>query len=517
MDMKQRKDGYSTLIILGIIALAAVAFTVVQLFVPSLAIRINAGSGQNTVENTGDAPGKTPAILTLYDAPRTITPSKDAILSVEGENLFVYDAVVNNTHSWSKTPALSSTPMAYFDFEGEVEVDILMTGLDDPIESAVVSPLSAGIQAEVEDGHVRFTLSRPGQYTVQFNGTPNKAMHLFANPVETDIPDKNDPNVIFIEPGDWEIESLTLKDNQTLYISGGAILRGSVVTDNAKNVTIRGRGMIDGSLYESWVKEGEYARVPIDFRNSSNIRVEGIIIHNSNAWCFNSFQSSDAEISNVKIISARPNGDGFTFQSCRNYSVKDCFVRSWDDSLVVKNYGISSDSITFDNVQVWTDLAQSCEIGYETNKGKLKNSTISNINFKNITVLYNFHKPVISIHNSDDALVKNVTYSNIVVENAFMGRGDAGDNNQLIDFSIAASGWSSTPNRGIIKDVLIENLTVLNTDAGVTPPSRFYGYDDEHMVENVTIRNVIINGTKVTSLKELNVRTNAYTTNIIVE
>ena len=61
--------------------------------------------------------------------------------------------------------------------------------------------------------------------------------------------------------------------------------------------------MIDGSLYESWVKEGEYARVPIDFRNSRNIKVEGIIIHNSNAWCFNSFQSDGAEISNVNNFS----------------------------------------------------------------------------------------------------------------------------------------------------------------------------------------------------------------------
>jgi hypothetical protein len=245
--------------------------------------------------------------------------------------------------------------------------------------------------------------------------------------------------------------------------------------------------------------------------------VEGIIIHNSNAWCFNSFQSDGAEISNVKIISARPNGDGFTFQSCLNYSVKDSFVRSWDDSLVVKNYGINSDNITFDNIQVWTDLAQSCEIGYETNKGKLKNSKITNITFKNITVLYNFHKPVLSIHNSDDALVQNITYSNIVVENALMGRGDAGDNNQLIDFNIAASGWSSTAGRGIIKDVLIEDLTVLNSDVGVTPPTRIYGYDEEHMVENVTIRNVVINGTKITDLKDLKAKVNAYTANIIVE
>ncbi len=511
--MKQ-KNNISQLIILGILVFAIVAFAAFRLFAPSMATRANSTPSPKRIEE--NVPQGSPAMLTLYDAPKTITASTDATMTVEGQPVFVYDAVVNNTHAWSKTPKLSSTPMAYFDFEGEVIVDILMTGLANPIKSAVVSPVSAGVQAEVKDRHVRFTLSKPGQYTVQFNESANKAMHIFANPLEKDIPDKNDPNVIFIEPGDWEIESLVLKDNQTLYLAGGAILRGSVIADNAKNVSIRGRGMIDGSLHESWVSQGEYARVPIDFRNSRNIKVEGIIIHNSNAWCFNSYQSDGAEISNVKIISARPNGDGFTFQSCLNYNVKDCFVRSWDDSLVVKNYGTNSDKITFDNVQIWTDLAQSCEIGYETNKGKTNDSKITNITFKNITVLYNFHKPVLSIHNSDDALIQNVTYSNIVVENALMGKGDAGDNNQLIDFYIAASGWSSTANRGKIKDVLVENLNVLKSDSGVTPPSRIYGYDEEHMIENVAIKNVVINGKKITDQKDLKVKINAYTANISV-
>ncbi len=36
----------------------------------------------------------------------------------------------------------------------------------------------------------------------------------------------------------------------------------------------------------------------------------------------------------------------------------------------------------------------------------------------------------------------NIVYRNITVENAAMGLGDAGDNRQLIDMTIAPSGWS---------------------------------------------------------------------------
>lgn len=64
---------------------------------------------------------------------------------------------------------------------------------------------------------------------------------------------------------------------------------------------------------------------------------------------------------------------------------------------------------------------------------------------------------------------------------------------------------------------MIENLTVLKTDSDVTPPSRIYGYDEEHMVENVAIKNVVINGKKITGNKDLNAKINSYTANITVE
>lgn len=222
------------------------------------------------------------------------------------------------------------------------------------------------------------------------------------------------------------------------------------------------------------------------------MNVEDVIFLNSNAWTFNSYESKDGRIHNIKIISPRPNGDGITLQSCENFLVEDSFVRSWDDSLVIKNYGDNTNNITFKNIQLWTDLAQSMEIGYETNKGNKENSKISNIAFEDITVLYNFHKPVISIHNGDDALVEEILFQNITVENALMGRGDAGENNQLIDFGIMNNGgWSTTKERGQIKNVTIDGVDVLSGDF---PPSKIAGFDETHTIEDVTIKNLNILG-----------------------
>jgi hypothetical protein len=257
--------------------------------------------------------------------------------------------------------------------------------------------------------------------------------------------------------------------------------------------------------------------VPIDLNHSKNVTVEGIMLVNSNCWNFNSYSSSHVTVDNVKIISGRQNGDGFTFQSCTDHVVTNCFARTWDDSLVIKNYSGSSKGITFKNVQIWTDLAQSMEIGYETDKGYTLDPEISDVLFEDITVLYNFHKPVISIHNSDDAFIHDIVYRNILVENAMM-QGDNGRNNELIEMNLNKSGWTTVKDEyGTVDSVLIDGLTVVNTADGRVPASRISGIDETHRISNVTLKNVTILGKAVKDLKGLNLSVNEFCEGITVE
>lgn len=463
------------------------------------------------------APKEGDTLLKLYDGPKTMRSSENVQITANGHALFVYDVMVNHEHIWNANTQPTDTPVAYFDFKGTVTLDLIAPGLKKPVESAAVLPTACGIVPTVENGHVRFTISEPGQYTVIFNNNVNKATHIFANAPETDVPDPDDPNVFYIGPGEWTMDAIALSDGQTLYLSGGAVLHSIVSVNNAKNVRICGRGMIDGSDYPAWNQSGSYARVPIDLNHSKDVSVEGIMIVNSNCWNLNSYSSQHVTIDNVKIISGRQNGDGFTFQSCTDHLVTNCFARTWDDSLVLKNYSGSTKGITFRNIQIWTDLAQSMEIGYETDKGMTLDPEISDVLFEDITVLYNFHKPVISIHNSDDAFVHHVVYRNIVVENAFM-QGDNGNNKELIEMSLAKSGWTTVRDEyGTIDDILIDGLTVLNTADGKIPISRIAGQSEEYRVTNVTLKNITVLGKKITDLKTLRVSVNEFCDGITVE
>ena len=157
------------------------------------------------------------------------------------------------------------------------------------------------------------------------------------------------------------------------------------------------------------------------------------------------------------------------------------------------------------------------EIGYETDKGMTLDPEISDVTFEDITVLYNFHKPVISIHNSDDAFVHRIVYRNIVVENAFM-QGDNGSNKELIEMSLAKSGWSTVKDEyGSVDDVLIDGLTVVNTVDGKVPASRFAGQDEAHRITNVTLKNISILGQRITDLKSMKASVNDYCGGITIE
>ena len=426
----------------------------------------------------------------------------DTQVTVNGTDCFVYDTIVNHTRQWvdSYFPPLSRTPVTYFDFEGTAKIQVSVPETE--IDSVRISPLSYQIEPEIDkESHtITFYIKTPDTYTVQWNGSPERALHIFANPLEKEeeIPDINDPDVIYIGPGEWNVDSIILRKGQTLYLAGGSVVHGIVNANFERDITVCGRGILDGSGIAGW--EGKYASIPLKFDHCSNITLRDIIVLNPNAWACQAYDSEHGVIDGLKIVSGRPNGDGISLQSCQDYQIRNCFVRSWDDSLVIKNYDKNSENIMFCNMQLWTDLAQSMEIGYETNKGSQPEAMIKNVTFDGVTVLNNFHKPVISIHNGDDAVVEQITFRNIVVEHEEVGSGDGVDMPYLIDIAILQnSNWSTTKERGAIRDIVLENISFLE---GNKNPSRITGYDDTHKVENIKIHNLNLFGKEVHSLAE---------------
>ncbi len=428
----------------------------------------------------------------LYSQPMNMQESKNCKVFIDGQPLSVIDTAVNHQRTWTSRPMLDTTPVALFSMGGPVSVSVQFSGVT--LESVTIRPLSLGITPNISGDTVQFVLHQPAPVTVEYNNQVKGALHLFASPLETDIPDRNDPNVLYFGPGLHEAGLITPQNGQTIYLAGGAVLRGYIQAGGVEGVRIMGRGSIDGSKYDRW----EDTIVPINFTDSKNITIEGITILDPAAWTVNLYKCDNVTVDGINIVAARSNSDGITTQSCTNVTARNCFVRGWDDNLVVKGYDGNVKTILFDNCVLWTDLAQSCEVGYET-----RADVMEDITFRNITVLHNFHKPIMSVHNSDNALIQNVRFENIVVEDAQMGNGDGA--RFLIDLTTTKSQWSKAPKRGNTRGVVFENIKVLG---GKQSSIRIFAFNKDYTIDDVLFSNMEILGKRITALDDITLNKN---------
>lgn len=450
--------------------------------------------------------------LVTYDGPAYLNESDKIDIKVNDVDLFVYETRVNHERKFTWDATYDTAPVVIFDFEGKVHIEIDVK--DSQVTGASVSPLVYGIQPEVNDNKILFDLEYSDSYVVEYNGDYKTAIHIFANTIEenpiTKEEAKADDSIVYIGPGVYKADAIPVKSNSTIYIAGGAFVYGQIRTEGLENVEIRGRGIISGAIYNRR-SESEYT-IPIEIRSSNNVKISDISFLDPAGWTIALYKSSNIELNNIKIISARQNGDGISVQSCNNVIVKDGFVRTWDDSLVVKNVDRGTTSnIVFDDISVWTDLAQSMEVGYETN-----GPTMDQITFKNITVIHNFHKAVISLHNCDDAVITNVKYQNITVEDAQMlgDVRDDGENDFLIDFTIAYNiDWTHADTRGSVDGVLIENVKVYKMLDTIV--CRMIGESESSVIKNVSIKGLEIEGKQVDN-NQLNILTNDYVEKITI-
>jgi hypothetical protein len=434
----------------------------------------------------------------LYPAPSGMPAAADRKVTADGSPVFVYEAPVNFNRIYSTTPVLESTPVAYFDFSGTAAVTVTAPGT--VISSAILRPLSYGVVPVIAGEKISFTLTRPGPYTLELNGNLHRALHLFADSIEANPRTGPVGDMLYYGPGIHNVGNISTHSGQTIYISGGAVVYGSITGDNVNNFKLAGRGILHGG---NTPRDGGGEKNLLRFFGGSHdFSLTGVILFDSPTWNVNIRASNAVKIDDLKIIGARANSDGIDLVSCQNINVKNCFIRAWDDCLCVKtdNTGNAAD-INFNDCVLWTDLAQSMEVGYET-----RSDYIRNITFQNIDVIHNLHKPVMSIHVGDRASVEKVRWENIRIEDK-QGQGDG--QNWLIDLWVGTASWTVDAQRGKISGVVFKNIS---TSGPVPPRSRIYGFDASHLVTDVSVENLSILGKPIKSAVEGSFAVNTFIT-----
>lgn len=386
-----------------------------------------------------------------------------------GENIPIVNVKTNISHSWTKEASSRVNNGAVsLEIEGKIEFIIQCNFRING--RLTINPTDAEIPYSIDENRrtVKFEISSKGQYTIEFIN--HKTLHLFVNSYHEYEEYKNKDNLIYFPSGIHNSSNskyisndnfIHLKSNQIVFIDVGAIVQAGFTGYQLNNVQIVGSGIIDNSMYERNVDTGKKL-IPFDFSYCQNLKFKGITNLDPAGWCYNIYFCDNIEIDNVKIISSRSNGDGISIQSSKNVICTNSFVRTWDDSLVVKNYPRwdngsegSTYNVHFKKIIVWTDLAQCLEIGYETYGKRMED-----ISFEDIIIIHAYHNAPISIHNGNNAEIKNIKFKNILIEDASMGQGNG--KNYLIDFSTEfSSTWSNghgTTSLGSINSVEVNNI-----------------------------------------------------------
>ena len=424
-------------------------------------------------------------IVTIFPPPGEIAPSGNFQVFVNDQSIFVYETrVFFELNNPSRTSSF-----VQFDMQGKVKIEVVSS---QKIKSVRLRPSNLDIPYVIKDNRLIFSIDEPRKISVEINGEIDKNLLIFANAPEKDAPNPDTPGVIYYGPGihfiDGEYGILQLKSNQTLYLAGGAILRARIQADNAINVKIKGRGIIDGSTllgrqpdyYRHFLGEPDTIRRLnfVQFRNCSNIEVEGVILNDSPAWMLVFRSCKDVFVNNIKEFGYVDNTDGIDVVGSKDVTINDIFARNCDDCVVIKGDKIDVKNVIVTNSILWSDRANAMQIGHET----LVNS-IKNVHFSNIDVLEQ-RKPVYralcdGIFNGDSCVVSDVTFENIRVENC----------ERLISLIIEKGYYNISPKRG-----KIENIRFKNIQSYKTFDIHLDGFSEEYAVRNISFENIYLNG-----------------------
>ncbi|MDQ0889714.1 hypothetical protein QFZ81_004802 [Paenibacillus sp. V4I9] len=422
--------------------------------------------------------------LITYPAPAEAAGNSDFTVRVrtlhgEWQELFCYNVKVD-MHD------VRNASMVYFDCSGPVEVEVLKNiGV---VKEAVIRPLSSGLDCAYNGNRVAFILDRPRKLSLEVNGDRFHNLHIFANPLEENVPDLADPDVIYFGPGIHILEEpqFHIPSGKTVYIAGGAVVVGALVCEHVHDVTIRGRGLLYMSDFE---KTTYYRGVQITF--SKNITIEGIITVDPPHYTVLIGQSEHISIRNLKTFSTRGWSDGIDMMSCSHIDIDDVFLRTSDDCIAIYGHRGEFDGdsrhVTVRNSILWADVAHPMNIGTHGDSENGGN-VIENIVFENIDILEH-HEPqrdywgCMAINPGDNNTIRNIRYENIRVEQFELG--------ELFNIRVVHNPkYNPHPGKRVenihFKDIVFNGIC--------ENPSRIEGFDETRVVDGVTFENVIVNG-----------------------
>ncbi len=525
--------------------------------------------------------------ITNPTSPKAVSP--DYEITVNGQAAYPLKTRVsampfNRLWPGQQRPIEQSELASYLSLAADEPI-ILTVKPKRPFSECVVRPLSKNVTPLINGIEIRLTLLDAGQYTLELDG-PHNALHIFVDPIRDFGVDRTDERVLYFGAGEHHVGELDLEDDTTVYIDRDAVVHGSILAVGRKNIRILGYGALDGGWdvreTENFLLAYDYSRVPtgnweleqmqtrfsgrgdlfptpsepyipgtgsvlyqgrehfcrvleamrpvksgIHLYACQNVEIRGIIVRDSAGLTATQAGCEEIVYDGVKLIGMwRYNSDGIDFYNCRRCTVKNSFLRTFDDTIGIKGQiGWDTENTTdilIDNCVVWNDWGHSLEFGADTVV-----SEICRITFRDCDIIHHAHA-VLDINNMDRAHIHDVRFENIRVE---YSRYDLAPEYQhsddtlyrgvhamspLICAILDSNMWSNDHLYGKNEDIRFIGIHVYTDSDMPFPPSSLSGYDEDHQTRRIRIENATHNGTPIHTAKRMNLSIGDFASDITI-
>lgn len=415
--------------------------------------------------------------VVTYPAPPGEPLSAEYEVSAGGRKVDVYTArTLDAPFAGKQWDFGGPYSFANFDAAGPVEVRVTSKR---SLAKAAVRP-AAAVKKVVRDGEhaLVLTLDGPRKFSVEPDGIKGPLL-LFANPVEENAPRPDAPGVVYFGPGIHKPGKIALSDNQTLYLAGGAVVKGGVLAQG-DNIRIAGRGILDGSDWE-W-RKGPTPNV-VSLRGN-NLVVEGITIRGASHWTVVPRNSRNVTVRGIKLCGGRvQNDDGINPCNAQDVLITDCFIRSDDDCVALKGLTAGGpesnvERVTVENCVLWCDRARIFLLGHESRAPFMRQ-----IALRDLDVIH-FRMTPFLFEPGEEMRLEDVAVENVRIH----GEGQR----EFIRLRPVVNQYMRTRTPGFVRNVRFRNVSVDGADGEYLV--QVQGADADHNVRDVSFENVTVNG-----------------------
>lgn len=375
---------------------------------------------------------------------------------------------------------VSEYSYAMFDFTGDVFVRVVSRYKK--FSQARVRPDYRGVIANVQnDSTVQFLLFQPENLSVELDGDITRNLLLFTSkpPVTKAEAEKEarrqGRRFVSYAPGLYLQDTIRVASGTTVYLEGGSYFTGTFAIEDARDVSIVGRGIArPANGYEG-----------CHVHRSENVVIDGLVL------CTCPVGGSDGvSLHDVRSLSHPAWGDGLNVFASSNVLYDRVFCRTSDDCTTAyatrKGFTGNARNITMRNATLWADVAHPIFIGLHGNPAV--GDTIENLRYENIDILCQAEPQVdyqgcLAINSGDDNLVRNVVFDNIRIEDIQCG--------SLLHVKVGYNQkYCTAPGRGV-SDVTFRNIRY----RGQAPYlAVINGYDEQRKVTGIRFEGLKING-----------------------